>query len=80
MTKSKDSITLAKDMFGEFLSKADPTAVTAPDQKRAKAKLSGQQGGLKGGPARAETLSAGKRQEIAKRGARAFFEFFGHRA
>ena len=53
MAKSKDSIQLAKDMFDEFLSKADPTSIPQPSDKRTKAKAAGSLGGKKGGPARA---------------------------
>jgi hypothetical protein len=63
MAKSKDSITLAKDMFDEFLTKADPTATPKPSDKREKAKAAGRLGGLKGGKARAKALTSKKRAE-----------------
>lgn len=69
MGKSKDPITLAKDLFDEFLSKADPEAKPTPNQRREKAKAAGQLGGLKGGKARAKTLSVKKRRESAKKAA-----------
>jgi hypothetical protein len=71
MAKAKDSLTLAKDMFDEFLSKADPEAKLAPSQKRTKAKAAGRLGGLKGGAARAAGLSQAKKTQIAKKAARA---------
>jgi hypothetical protein len=72
MGKSKDSITLANDLFNEFLSKADPDAppIIPPDEKRAKAKAAGKLGGLKGGKIRALRLSAKKRTNIAKKAAK----------
>jgi hypothetical protein len=69
MAKSKDSIQLAKDMFNEFLSKADPKAQPLPDDKREKAKAAGTAGGLKGGKIRALRLSTRKRKSIAKKAA-----------
>jgi hypothetical protein len=71
MAKSKDSIQLAKDMFNEFLSKADPEAEALPDDKRKKAKAAGKLGGQKGGPARAAKLSSHKRKAIARKGGQA---------
>jgi hypothetical protein len=69
MAKSKDSITLAKDFFNEFLSKADPESELLPDDKREKAKVAGSLGGLKGGKIRALRLSTRKRKNIAKKAA-----------
>lgn len=69
MAKSKDAILLAKDMFDEFLTKADPESEPLPDHKRAKAKAAGRLGGLKGGIGRATKLSAQKRKKIASRAA-----------
>jgi len=71
MAKSKDSITLAKDFFNEFLSKADPEAEPLPDEKREKAKAAGKLGGLKGGKARAKALTPRKRKQIAKKATQA---------
>lgn len=73
MAKSKDPIQLAKDMFDEFLSKADPGSApkTLPDDRRAKAKVAGRLGGKKGGPSRAATLTPKKRKQIAKKAAQA---------
>lgn len=68
MAKSKDSIELAKDMFDEFLSKADPTHVPTTSDRREKAKAAGRLGGLKGGPIRSHALSA-KRKQIVKKAA-----------
>ena len=72
MGKSKDPITLAKDIFEEFLSKSDPTSTpkTPPDDKRAKARAAGKKGGEKGGKARAAKLTPKKRSLIAKKAAR----------
>jgi hypothetical protein len=72
MGKSKDPITLDKDMFEEFLSKSDPasTPKSPPDNKRAKAKTAGKLGGKKGGEARAAKLTPKKRSAIAKKAAR----------
>jgi hypothetical protein len=70
MAKSKDPITLAKDLFDEFLSKADPAATPKPSDKREKAKAAGRLGGLKREPARAAKLSPKKRHTIAQKGGR----------
>jgi hypothetical protein len=70
MAKSKDAITLAKDMFDEFLSKADPTATPKPSDRREKAKAAGSLGGQKGGKVRALRLSVKKRSSIAKKAAK----------
>lgn len=69
MAKSKDAITLAKDMFDEFLTKADPTHTPTPNDKREKAKAAGSLGGLKGGKIRALRLSTRKRKSIAQKAA-----------
>ena len=70
MAKSKDPITLAKDFFDEFLTKADPTSTPTPNDKREKAKAAGSKGGKKGGPARAAALTPVKRKRISRRAAR----------
>ena len=71
MGKSKDPITLANDLFNEFLAKADPDAppVRPENDKRTKARSAGRLGGLKGGKARARSLSPKKRKQIAKKAA-----------
>lgn len=70
MAKSKDAITLAKDMFDEFLTKADPTHTPKPSTKREKAKAAGRLGGQKGGPARAAKLSTRTKKRLAKSAAK----------
>jgi hypothetical protein len=69
MAKSKDPITLAKDMFDEFLTKADPTSTPTPSDTRKKAKAAGSLGGQKGGRIRAKKLSPQKRKQIARQAA-----------
>lgn len=51
----------------------EPTRKKPPaaEPKQAPAQVNGRNGGLKGGKARAEKLSAGERSEIARKAARA---------
>jgi len=70
MAKSKDPILLAKDMFDEFLAKADPAFTPIPSDRREKAKAAGSLGGLKGGKVRSLKLSAKKRKNIAQNAAK----------
>ena len=69
MAKSKEPIRRAREIFDEFLSKADPEAVVEnpPPDRTAQQKEAGRKGGLKGGKARAKKLSTKKRKEIAKK-------------
>ena len=71
MAKSKEPIRLARDIFDEFLSKADPKAVAEnpPVDRTAQHKEAGRKGGLKGGKARAASLTPRKRTELAKKAA-----------
>ena len=64
MAKSREPIRLARDIFDEFLSKADPKAVAEnpPVDRTAQHKEAGRKGGLKGGKARAATLTALKKK------------------
>ncbi|HEY6328287.1 MAG TPA: histone H1 [Blastocatellia bacterium] len=69
MARYKDPVEVAKDVFDQFLSIADPDSVQPKsdelkDQKKAEA---GHKGGLKGGPARAKALTPRRRRSIAKK-------------
>ena len=68
-----DPIKTANRMFDEFLSKVDPAAM--PNYQRdaidLQAQAAGSKGARQGGLARAASLTAKKRQQIAKRAARA---------
>jgi hypothetical protein len=72
MGKSKDPITLATDVFDEFLGKADPesTKGITSKERNAHAKTAGHLGGLKGGHARAAKLTPEERSSIARQAAR----------
>ena len=71
MAKSKEPIRRAREIFDEFLSKADPKAVAEnpPVDRTAQQKEAGRKGGLKGGVTRAINLSSKQRQTIAKKAA-----------
>jgi len=73
MVKSKDPVEIAHSIFDDFLSKHDPDSVTKqpqPEGKDPKRQAAGRIGGKKGGTARATSLSAAKRKEIAKKAAK----------
>jgi len=60
-------------MFDNFLSKADPLAMPNfdPTAKDPQAQAAGLKGARRGGLARAASLSSTRRQQIAKRAAKA---------
>lgn len=68
-----DPIKAAKNIFENFLSKADPASMPDydPNAKDPQAQAAGRVGGKKGGVARAVNLSPRKRHKIAKKAARA---------
>jgi hypothetical protein len=68
-----DPIKTAKQMFDEFLSKADPASMPDydPKAKDPQAQSAGRKGGLKGAKVRAASLSQARRRAIAKKAARA---------
>jgi hypothetical protein len=67
-----DPIKTAKNMFDNFLSKADPLAMPgySPDAKDLQAQAAGLKGARRGGLARATSLTPTKRQQIAKKAAK----------
>jgi hypothetical protein len=66
-----DEVQRARQIFEEAIGEAlDPEAEDKPEKNPAAVAL-GRLGGLKGGKARAEKLSARRRKEIAKKAARA---------
>jgi hypothetical protein len=67
--RPRDTNQLAKNIVD--LAIGDATEPTPQDNKNPPAVELGRLGGLKGGKARAEKLSAKKRSEIAKKGANA---------
>lgn len=67
--RSRDTNVLAHQIVKESLGEA-PLEPPEPEKDPAAVAL-GRKGGLKGGPARAEKLSAKKRKEIAKKAATA---------
>jgi hypothetical protein len=67
--RPRDTNQLAKNIVD--LAIGDATEPTTKDNKNPHAVELGRLGGLKGGKARAEKLSAKKRSEIAKKGANA---------
>jgi len=71
MGKYKDPIEVAKDVFDQFLSIADPESVQPkePEPKDPKRVAAGKVGGKVGGPARAASLTPRKRKQIAKKAA-----------
>ncbi len=75
-----DPIKAAKQIFDEFLSKADPASMPNydPNAKDPQAQVAGRKGGSKGGRVRADNLSARKRQQIAKKAARARWNKTAH--
>ncbi|MEE8423954.1 MAG: hypothetical protein V3S49_05380 [Thermodesulfobacteriota bacterium] len=67
--KPADINLLASAIVGEATE--EPTKETPPPEKNPAAVALGRLGGLKGGKARAEKLSAKKRKEIAQKAAKA---------
>jgi hypothetical protein len=77
-SKSTDPIKSAKRVLDEIIAKHDPDSLTIQQLQEAQAAGKnlaavslGRLGGLKGGKARAKSLSARKRKEIAKKAAKA---------
>jgi hypothetical protein len=68
-TKSDDINVLASQIVGEA-TQDEPTPEDQPKEKNPAAVALGRLGGLKGGKARAEKLSAKKRKEIAQKAAK----------
>ena len=76
-SKSTDPIKSAKRVLDEIIAKHDPESITLEKVKEAEASgknlaavALGRLGGLKGGKARAEKLSASRRKAIARKAAR----------
>jgi len=71
-TKGKDPNQLAKSIVDQATGQASPKEPPVDeDTMRAVMREMGRRGGLKGGKARAEKLSARKRKEIARKAAEA---------
>ena len=77
-SKSSDPIKSAKRAIDAIIAKHDPESLTLEKVKQAQdtgknlaAVALGRLGGLKGGKARAKSLSAAKRRQIAKKAANA---------
>jgi hypothetical protein len=74
MAKSKRPTDLnqrAKSIVDQLTGESEDTVNPPTDEVKAAAALLGRKGGLKGGKARAKSLSAKKRSEIAKKAAAA---------
>lgn len=72
--RQKDTQQLARSVLDQLVPDAEPTpdpAPAEPPKKNPAAVALGRLGGLKGGKARAEKLSATKRKQIAKKAATA---------
>lgn len=67
---AKDPNVTAFNTLNQFLAKNDPAPASVPEKNPAAVAL-GRLGGLKGGKARAASLSKTKRAEIAKKAAAA---------
>jgi hypothetical protein len=65
---AKDPNEFARSILDAIIAKHDPESVTGKDAKKV---ASGLKGGSKGGHARAKTLTAKKRSQIAKKAAKA---------
>lgn len=65
---AKDPNEFARSILDTIIAKHDPESVTGKDAKKV---ASGLRGGSKGGHARAKTLTAKKRSQIAKKAAKA---------
>jgi hypothetical protein len=70
-SRSKDENVLAKTIIDEIIEETESETFQQKVEKNPAAVLLGRLGGLKGGKARAEKLSAQKRSEIAKKAAEA---------
>jgi len=69
--KREDSSQSAHRILETVIQKTEDAEIVITDEMRAAAAAFGRIGGLKGGPARAASLSKKKRSEIAKRAAAA---------
>lgn len=69
--RSNDENTLAKSVIDEIIELTESESFQRTPQKNPAAVMLGRKGGLKGGKARAEKLSAKERSEIAKKAANA---------
>ena len=69
--RPSDSNSLAFQIVQESIGEAEPTQPPVDDGKDPAAVSLGRKGGLKGGKARADSLSAKRRKEIAKKAASA---------
>jgi len=69
--RSNDENTLAKSVINEIIELTESESFQRTPQKNPAAVMLGRKGGLKGGKARAEKLSAKERSEIAKKAANA---------
>ncbi len=67
--RSKDENVLAKSVIDEIIQETESETFEQPPKKNPAAVALGRLGGLKGGKARAETLSEERRREIAKNAA-----------
>jgi hypothetical protein len=65
----KDENTLAKSVIDEIIELTESEAFQQTPEKNPAAVMLGRLGGLKGGKARADKLSAERRSEIAKKAA-----------
>jgi hypothetical protein len=65
---AKDPNEFARSILDTIIAKHDPESVKGKDAKKV---ASGLKGGSKGGHARAKTLTAKKRSQIAKKAAKA---------
>jgi len=65
---AKDPNEFARSILDTIIAKHDPESVEGKDAKKV---ASGLKGGSKGGHARAKTLTAKKRSQIAKKAAKA---------
>jgi hypothetical protein len=73
MARYKDPVEIARDVFDQFLSKADPESVQPkePEGKDPKKVEAGRKGGQVGGLARAKALTPRKRKAMAKKASQA---------
>ncbi len=67
--RSKDENVLAKSVIDSIIDETESETFTKKSGKNPAAVYLGRRGGLKGGKARAEKLSAERRSEIAKKAA-----------
>ncbi len=68
-SRSKDENVMAKSVIDELIELTESEAFQQTPEKNPAAVMLGRKGGLKGGKARAEKLSAEERSEIARNAA-----------